>query len=184
MPDGFTRTPSGRTVIRLDDVERNLLRSLSEQIIAFVSPDDDGDARDPLAILVGIDDASEVPADPALARLLPDAYKDDDDAASDFRRFTERSLRETKAAHARAVGEALERSGEKVTLSHQEESSWLGFLNDARLAIGTRIELTDDNHDELAELPEEDPRAGLLDVYDWLTYLQETLVQLQLDDPS
>ncbi len=60
----------------------------------------------------------------------------------------------------------------------------MGFLNDARLAIGTRIELTDDNHDDLAELPEDDPRAGLLDVYDWLTYLQETLVQLHLDDLS
>ena len=41
-----------------------------------------------------------------------------------------------------------------------------------------------DNHDDLAELPEDDPRAGLLDVYDWLTYLQETLVQLHLDDLS
>ena len=184
MPDAFYRTGSGRTVIRLDDVEKGLLRSLSAQVIEFVAPDDAGDARDPLAIMIGIDDEATAPVDPALARLLPDAYQDDDDAAMDFRRFTERSLRETKAAHARTVGEVLERSGEKVTLSDQEQASWLGFLNDGRLAIGTRIGLTDDNHAEIAALPDEDPRAGLLDFYDWLTYLQESLVQLHLDDLS
>lgn len=184
MPGAFYRTPSGRTVIRLDEVEKGLLRSLSSQIIEFVAPGDAGDTRDPLAIMVGIDDDAEAPGDPALERLLPDAYQDDDDAALDFRRFTERSLRETKTAHARAVGESLGRSGEKVVLSDQEQASWLGFLNDGRLAIGTRLGLTDDNHDELAGLPDEDPRAGLLDVYDWLTYLQDSLVELHLDDLS
>ena len=44
MPDAFYRTGSGRTVIRLDDVEKGLLRSLSAQVIEFVAPDDAGDA--------------------------------------------------------------------------------------------------------------------------------------------
>ena len=64
------------------------------------------------------------------------------------------------------------------------DAGLLDFLNDGRLAIGTRIGLTDDNHDEISALPDEDPRAGLLDFYDWLTYLQDSLVQLHLDDLS
>ena len=47
--------------------------------------------------------------------------------------------------------------------------SWLGLLNDARIAIGTRIQISEDNHEELAGLPDDDPRSGLFHVYDWLT---------------
>ncbi len=179
MSTGFMRTATGRIILRLDEVEKGLLTSLSDQVIAFVSPDD-AEHVDPLATLVGIDSAAERPDDPALARLLPDAYRDDPEAADDFRRFTERGLRETKVAHARAVRDALARSGEKVTIVPDECPSWLGFLNDARLAIGTRIGVEEDNHDELASLPEDDPRSGMFHVYDWLTYLEESLVQTLL----
>lgn len=179
MTTGFHRTDSDRMVVRLDEFEQSLIRSLAEQIIGFVAPSDDS-AADPLARMVGIDAHAEEPADPALARLLPNAYLDDDEASGDFRRFTERSLRETKLAHARAVLDALSRSGEKVTLSAEECASWLGFLNDARLAIGTRIEVTEENHAELATLPDDDPRAGMFQVYDWLTYLQDSLVEVML----
>ena len=65
-------------------------------------------------------------------------------------------------------------------LTADEALCWLGFLNDARIAIGIRLEVTEENHDELAELPEGDPRAGLFDVYDWLTFLQDSLVKLHL----
>ena len=179
MTTGFHRTESDRMVVRLDEPEKALIRSLAEQIIGFVAPSDDAEA-DPLARMVGIDARAEQPADLALARLLPNAYLDDDEAAGDFRRFTERSLRETKVAHARAVLDAVARSGEKITLSPDECASWLGFLNDARLAIGTRIEVTEENHTELAALPDDDPRGGMFQVYDWLTYLQDSLVEVML----
>jgi hypothetical protein len=58
--------------------------------------------------------------------------------------------------------------------------SWLGFLNDVRLALGSRMGIDDDFHDEAANLDEDDPLLAMLDVYDWLTYLQETLVQILL----
>lgn len=180
MSTGFQRTATGRVIVRLDEFEKALLTSLVEQVVAFVAPEEIGDDVDPLAALVGIDDQAKTPDDPALARLLPDAYRDDAEASDDFRRFTERSLRETKVAHARAVGETLIRSGEKVTISSEECASWLGFLNDARLAIGTRIEISEENHEELAALPDDDPRSGLFQVYDWLTYLQDSLVQILL----
>ena len=180
MTTGFSRTEAGRVVVRLDELERAMLTSLAEQVIGLVAPvPGDGDA-DPLAALVGISADATTPDDPVLARLLPDGYRDDPDAAGDFRRFTELDLRQMKVAHARTVIASLERSGEKVTLSDDECASWLGLLNDARLALGTRIGITDDNHDELAAVADDDPRLPMLQVYDWLTYLQDSLVQVLL----
>lgn len=173
---GFRRTATGRIVLRVDDVEKGLLSMLLEQVIDLVAPEDD-EPEDPLARLVGIGSATELPDDPALARLFPSAYADDDEASADFRRFTERSLREGKMAAATTALETLRRSGEKVTVSPSEASAWLGALNDIRLALGSRLGITEEGLAELAALPDDDPRAPTYHVYDWLTFLQESLVQ-------
>lgn len=178
---GFERTDSGRIVVRLGEVERSMLRSLAQQVRDLVAPAAQPGSMDPLEAMVGIDPKARRPDDPVLARLLPDAYRDDDEAAGEFRRFTERGLRETKVAHANAVLQHLERSGEKVVLSADEATSWLGLFNDARLALGTRIGITEENHDELAALPEDDPRLPSFHVYGWLTYLQDSLLEALLD---
>lgn len=176
---GFRRTATGRVVLRVDIVEKGLLATLLEQLAEFVTPDVRED-EDPLVQLVGLDPEAERPEDPALARLFPDAYLDDVEAAAEFRRFTERDLRDTKLAHATTALETLRRSGEKVTLSADEASAWLGALNDVRLALGTRLGITEEAMAEFAELPDDDPRAATYHVYDWLTYLQETLVRALL----
>ena len=183
MSTGFQRTVTGRIVLRIDDMEKTVLVSLAEQMIAFVAPTESAESAesiDPLAVIVGIDEIAETPSDPVLARMFPAAYRDDDEAAGDFRRFTERDLRAGKVANASSVASCLEGSGSKLVLTADEALCWLGFLNDARIAIGIRLEVTEENHDELAELPEGDPRAGLFDVYDWLTFLQDSLVKLHL----
>ena len=174
---GFQRTVTGRVVLRVDDVEKGLLRLLLDQLEEFVAPEEPDPDADPLERLVGLDGEAEAPDDPALARLFPDAYRDDDEAAADFRRFTERGLREGKVANVRTARETLLRSGEKVVVSADEAPAWLGVLTDLRLALGTRLGVTEDNHEELAALPDDDPRAGTFHVYDWLTFLQETLVR-------
>lgn len=174
---GFTRTLTGRIVLRVDIVERGLLATLLEQIIEFVAPEEPEGEADPLAAIVGIDRRAQRPEDPALARLFPEAYPDDADASADFRRYTERGLREGKAAAARTALDTLQASGEKVTLSTDQAQAWLSALNDIRLALGTRLEITEDSLDELAALPDDDPRAGTYHLYDWLTYLAETLVR-------
>ena len=181
---GFQRTATGRVILRVDDVERGLLRSIAEQVLEFVEPEPASIPEDDAfeAIIGSLREPAERPEDPALARLLPDAYLDDAEASADFRRFTERSLREMKVSHARAVIAALERSGDKVTLSEQEVPSWLGLLNDARLALGVRLAIHDDAHEEIAGLPEDDPRFAAYHVYDWLTGLQESLVQVLMKD--
>lgn len=173
---GFRRTATGRIVLRVDDVERGLLNMLLHQLIEFVAADTDA-PEDPLARLVGIDAFARTPDDPALARLFPDAYPDDAEASQEFRRFTERSLREAKAAHAATAIETLRRSGEKVTLTQPEAAEWLGALTDLRLALGSRLGVSEESLEELASLPDEDPRAATYHVYDWLTFLQESLVQ-------
>lgn len=176
---GFRRTATGRIILRVDVVEKGLLTTLLEQLAEFVTPDVAED-EDPLVQLVGLDPGAERPEDPALARLFPDAYLDDAEAAAEFRRFTERDLRDTKLAHATTALETLRRSGEKVTLSADEAAAWLGALNDVRLALGTRLGITEEGMAEFAELPDDDPRAATYHVYDWLTYLQETLVRALL----
>jgi hypothetical protein len=172
---GFRRTATGRIVLRVDVVEKGLLTTLLEQLVEFVAPDVAED-EDPLVQLVGLDPDAERPEDPALARLFPDAYLDDVEAASEFRRFTERSLRDAKVAHARTALDTLRRSGDKVTLTRDEAGAWLGALNDVRLALGTRLGVSEEAMEEFASLPDDDPRAATFHVYDWLTYLQETLV--------
>ncbi len=180
MTYGFQRTATGRIVLRVDQVERGLLGSVARQVIDLVKPEEPSADQDPLAAQLGwIEGDVQVSDDPAVARLLPDAYADPDDAR-DFRRFTENDLRQAKVQHATTVIEEIERSGEKITVGSPD--SWLGTLNDARIAIGTRIQITEDNHEELSHLPEDDPRAGLFHVYDWLTFLQESLVRCL--DPS
>jgi hypothetical protein len=172
---GFRRTATGRIVLRVDVVEKGLLTTLLAQLVDFVTPEVAED-EDPLVAIVGLDPDAERPDDPALARLFPDAYLDDAEASGEFRRFTERTLRESKVAHASTALETLRRSGEKVTLSADEAAAWLGALNDVRLALGTRLGVTEEGMADLAALPDDDPRAATFHVYDWLTYLQESLV--------
>lgn len=176
---GFQRSVTGRVVGRLDVVERGLLRSLAEQVIDLVTPET-AIEDDPLAEMVGITPDAEEPADPALARLLPAGYDGDPEAASEFRRFTDRSLRDLKIAHAHRVLDDLENSGDKVRLSSDGVDAWLGFLTDARLTLGVRLGVTAESLDELSNLPEDDPRTAMYFLYDWLTYLQETLVRSAL----
>jgi hypothetical protein len=180
MSTGFILESNGRIILRLDEVERMMLLSLCDQIVTLVTPQDRDPDADPLFALVGIEPSLERPEDDVMLRLFPDAYSDDEHAASDFRRFTERDLRQTKTTHAQTVQETLQRSGEKVVLGLAVAPSWLGFLNDVRLALGARMGIDDDFHDAAVELAEDDPLLAMLDVYDWLTYLQESLVQIML----
>ncbi|MEZ5117664.1 MAG: DUF2017 domain-containing protein [Candidatus Nanopelagicales bacterium] len=173
---GFRRTATGRIVLRVDDVEKGLLGLLLTQLEDFVAPEDPDPDADPLEALVGMGGDGDRPEDPALARLFPDAYPEDDGASEEFRRFTETALREGKVAAARTARATLEASGEKVVLTADQAQAWLGALNDLRLTLGTRLGVTEDAPDVLAGLPDDDPRAATYHVYDWLTFLQDSLV--------
>jgi hypothetical protein len=130
-----------------------------------------------LAEMIGLTDNAKLSDDPVLARLLPDAYRDDPDTSGEFRRYTEHGLRSGKAAAARTVLATLPPGGGRVRLSEPEAQAWLRALNDVRLALGVHLEVTDDFDERVAEIEPDDPRSPYVDVYQWLAFLQESLVR-------
>jgi hypothetical protein len=119
----------------------------------------------------------EAPADPVLARLLPDAYQDDPEAAGEFRKYTESSLREAKKYFAQTLLETLPPKGGRVKLSADQARDWLRALNDVRLMFGVRLEVTEDYEEQLSSLDPKDPRVAAFEVYGWLGAVQESLVR-------
>ncbi|MEV8310792.1 DUF2017 domain-containing protein [Streptomyces flavidovirens] len=192
----FEEIPGGGAAVVLDEVEIAILRSLAVQLLELVGPGDQPAAGDdPLAALFA-EGPSEAPSDPALARLFPDAYgdpqADPEDAherevranSAEFRRFTENDLRERKREDALAVVRSLDslatagEGGAVLKLADDECKRWLGTLNDLRLTIGARLEVTDeDENGELYRLPDSDPRKPMVMAYLWLGALQESLVE-------
>ncbi|MER6413464.1 DUF2017 domain-containing protein [Streptomyces humidus] len=197
MPGHFEPLPGGGAAVALDDVEISIIRSLAVQLLELIGPGPAEDASgDPLAELFA-EGPSEPPADPVLRRLFPDAYTDPEGApgargadeqkahSAEFRRYTENDLRAGKRDNALAVvrsldalaSEAADEGGAVLKLSPQESQAWLRALNDLRLAIGSRLEITDeDDTDLLYRLPDDDPRKPMVMAYLWLGGLQETLV--------
>ncbi len=180
-PYGFTRRRGGGVILNLDAGEIQLLDHLLEQLGELLEPEgqDAHAPLDPLAAMLGIGTATEAPEDPALARLLPDAYGEDPEASAEFRRYTELSLREKKQAQARLARQTLA-DPERGELTDEQVDAWLRALNDLRLALGTRLEVTEDLEAEMAvvnALPDGDPRLLLYEIYDWLGSLQATLLR-------
>ncbi|SEN60401.1 DUF2017 domain-containing protein [Actinacidiphila rubida] len=173
----FEPVRGGGAAIALDEVEISILRSLTVQLLELIGPGEQpaGDDADPLAALFA-EGPTKPPEDPALARLFPDAYEEPADA-SEFRRFTENDLRARKREDALAMVRKLDAGGPVLKLTADEARQWLGGLNDLRLTIGTRLEVTEDDSDELYRLPDEDPRKPMVMAYLWLGGLQESLVE-------
>ena len=119
----------------------------------------------------------DVPTDPVLARLLPDAYRDDTEAASEFRKYTESSLREAKKYFGQTLLDTLPPEGGRVKLTADQARDWLRALNDVRLMFGVRLEVTEDYEEQLSSLEPRDPRVAAFEVYCWLSAVQESLVR-------
>ena len=130
-----------------------------------------------LEAMFSLSDSAALPDDPVLARLLPDAYTGDPAAAGEFRRYTESGLRSGKVAAARTVLGTLPEGGGRVRLTVDEAQAWLRSLNDIRLALGVRLNVTEDRDAMLEQAAQGGPQAAGLWIYDWLTLLQETLVE-------
>ena len=88
--------------------------------------------------------ADKPPEDPVLARLLPDGYRDDAEAAGEFRRYTEPALRSAKYQAAQEMLDTLPESGGRIQLTQDQALSWLKALNDVRLALGVRLGVTEE----------------------------------------
>lgn len=185
MASRFRRTRHG-VEGRLDRAERDLVGRLLDDVHDLLDDGRQADA-DPLAELVGISEDGSPPGDPALRRLLPDASREDAEQAAEFRRYTERGLRARKQEALRTARDTLERPGRTLRLSEAEAAAWLTALTDVRLVLAERLGLRTD--EDAARLPAvvagadaDDPRVWLAAVYDFLTWMQETLVGALSED--
>ena len=186
----FHRHRRSRLIIaNFTGFEADLLRSLAGQLVELLRneaavPREDGD---PFEAMMDFSGPTQEPEDPVLARLFPTAYPDDEEAASEFRRFTEGALRDGKAAAAIAIIDGLEEAGLPpeltedglmidVELDEAAAETWMRSFTDLRLALATRLEVEEGDEAYWHSLPDDDPRAQAHDIYEWVGYLQETLV--------
>ena len=118
-------------------------------------------------------DADDAGGDPVLDRLFPEGHRGDAAMAADYRDMTEEGLRSGKADDLATVRATLPAAGGDVRLDRDQAGAWLRTTNDLRLALGVRLDITEDT-----EPPEDlaDEEGQQLAVYYWLTAVQGSLV--------
>jgi Domain of unknown function (DUF2017) len=164
----FERQPDGTVEAGLDAEEAVLLQSLAGQVAELVAgaalQDHAGRAREPAG----------QPEDPAIARLLPDAYPNDAEASAEFRRFTAVGLVDQKVQNAETLIRSLMGAGVTgmVSLDEAESQAWLRSLTDIRLTIAARLGI-DSEDDEAGRSV--DPL--MREIYDWLGFVQNSLIE-------
>jgi hypothetical protein len=186
----FRPTRGGGARAWLAASEASLLRNLVGQVMTLIAPENAEtplgsrvEAHDEIAALEALLHASPAgqtpaaPEDPVLARLLPDGYRDDPDAASEFRKYTEPALRSAKQQAAQQVLDTLPDAGGRIHLTQEQAMAWLKALNDVRLALGIRLGVTEDFEEQWGRLTQDDPQWAAFEVYAWLGAVQESLVQ-------
>ncbi len=173
----FTRQESGALLAQFEPIEVDLLRLAAGQLVEML----DAGATDPAL----------AQTDGVFGRLLPDAYRDDDEAAAEFRRFTATGLLERKAQNAQIVlnslgtkhetgldetvpGDTVPGETDLVTISLDPDAvqAWLRSLTDLRLTLADRLQISPDG---VIHLVGEDA-PFLRELYEWLGMLQEELV--------
>jgi hypothetical protein len=145
------RTRHGDFEVRLPEAERELLATLVRALRAAL----DGD----------------VGAEPSLRRLFPPAYAHpaDEEAEAQYQAMVHDEL----LASRRASLDVLEATASRNRLEEPELLAWLTALNQLRLVLGTRLDVSEDDE----PLPDpDDPAAPLHDVYHYLGVLLEAVI--------
>ena len=194
MASAFKKARGGDLVATLAGTERALVVGLMEQTRVLLAPLESAggpiDPDDPFEALVaslrepvGLADQ---PLDPALERLLPSGHQGDEATAAEFRRLTEQDLRLHKSRCLDTTMALLRgATGDTVRVRPDQAQAVLVALNDVRLLLGERLGLRVDGDAELLEAylataGDDDPAAYAVAVYDFLGWLQESLVQVLL----
>jgi hypothetical protein len=109
--------------------------------------------------------AAANPEDQAFRRLFPPAYANDPAAEAEYRKLVGHELDESKAQ----ALETLAKTADAEELSEEQLEAWLRALNYVRLWLGTVLDVTEDDHDEL---PDDPPHI----LYHVLTWLQSLVI--------
>lgn len=187
----FRKRRRGGLTATFEIGEAHLLASLAGQVVELLRDRNGAEESDvdPLAAQLGMGGPSLPPDDPVLQRLLPDAYRDDPDDAGEFRRFTERSLTSAKVLNAETLigslvdgglsfGELPDEDDDpvEVELDAEEVQAWLRSLTDVRLSLAVRLGIESDEDTMLVAASQDEAIAAMSDIFEWLGYVQETLV--------
>jgi hypothetical protein len=149
------RAADGSFRLRLTRPERVLLRSLPRQLRELLEAED-----------------------PAVERLFPPAYRDDPEREAEYRRMVHDEL----VAGRRRALDVMESTVDADRLDGDQMAAWLGALNDLRLVLGTRLEVTEDAVEE--DFPPADPRRETLALYHYLGWLESQAVDALAGDPG
>jgi len=149
----FARKRDGTYTVRLDDQERDLLRSLPGQLASLVEAE---------------------PEDPWLQRLFPTAYPKDPEREQEWRLLMSVDLHDRRRDQLRTLAS----TAGATTVTEEELSIWAQALNDLRLYLGTRLDVGEET--DFDDLPDDDDRQ-LFILYAWLGMLQEETVQALSD---
>ena len=175
MARTFKRSRSSDDLdVVLEAGEAAVLTRLCEELTTLL---DAGCAGD------GESDGGSTPADPVLERLFPRAYLDptEEQAEAEWQRFVHDDLMDGRRRALATVeqtlsGATVRRGRLELTLSAEQAQAWLAVINDARLALGTRLEVTEDM--DLSRLNADDPDTAPYAVYWWLGVLEERLIDV------
>ena len=109
------------------------------------------------------------PDDPALDRLFPPAYTDDDEREAEYQRLMRDELLQARMG----AMDAVAASAQADELTEEQLSAWMRSINDLRLVLGVRLEITEDADAEEERFDRDDPTGQL---YLYLGVLLEDVV--------
>jgi hypothetical protein len=177
----------GHIAIQMEDPEQTIITTLLADVSQLLSADLPEPDDDPFLRLVGHldpDQNVERPTDPALLRLLPDADSSDPQRSAEYRRLTERDLRESKLHSIRIALHSLGQHPGPISLDSTAAGAWMRALTDVRLVLASRVGITNDEDAERllgGDADVSETSEAILSLYELTTWLQEHLTQFMLD---
>ena len=157
-----------------------LLKNMATSVQEMLDHRQSAAPSDPLEALTGIRTGNPTPPqDGTMRRLLPDFVKEQEQRGHGvadngaLRSLHEPAIIDAKIAVSQRLIDTLPADGGRVELTEDDAEAWIAAVNDIRLALGTILDIGPDGPDRL---PPGHPMAAHLEVYHWLTVLQEYLV--------
>ena len=142
------RTRQGDFELRIPPQERDILATLPARLRELLGSDD-----------------------PAVGRLFPPAYEDDPARQADY----EALVRDDLTAQRLRSLQVMEETLHSDRLDEEQVNAWLGALNDLRLILGTKLDVTEDIEPD--DIPDTDKEAPAYALYYYLGWLEEQIVE-------
>ena len=161
----FKGAPGGSVVVTFDEIEVQLMREVPEQLRALYQASDADPARERLFPRACLDPTEEAAEEQWVELVHPELLRQRLEGLDALLRTLDAGVKKGKRT--------------QVTLSADDVNLWLGVLNDARLAFGTRLDISDDTN--IWYSPPDDSMAAERAAYAWLTTLQSLLVDTMLE---